>query len=509
MEPQTPLWIATAPGTSYPPLESSRTADVVVLGAGIAGLTTALLLRRRGADVVLLEADRIGLGATARSTVKVSASHGLRCGEIASRHGEDAAAAYAGANLAAIETVAGLVATYHIDCSLQRRSHLVCAETQEGRDRVGREVDVEQRIGLPVSFSEDCDLPFPVTGCLVMRDQAQFHPRRYLLGLAEAFVALGGSIFEGSRASDIDDADPCTLRVNDAEVVARDVVIATGAPVSDRGLLMARMTPLQEYAIAAELQTGEGPDAMYLSESDGAWSLRTTDIEGHRYLIVVGAKHEVGTPPDGDPYEALSGWAHDRFAIGPVTHRWSTHDLWPADALPYVGRVGGEDAHVWVATGFGGWGMTNGTVAASVLDALIAGEDGGDAARLLDPGRGDMSAAPVTFVRQNVAVAGRWIGDRITARPGDATAVGQGEAKVLRDGGDLVAVYRDQRNEIHAVSAVCTHMGCIVRWNGADRTWDCPCHGSRFDIDGTVVRSPANEPLRKIEREPAAAPEGS
>jgi glycine/D-amino acid oxidase-like deaminating enzyme/nitrite reductase/ring-hydroxylating ferredoxin subunit len=503
MDPQTPLWIATARGTSYPTLESPRTADVAVLGGGIAGLTAALLLRTRGADVVLLESDRIGLGATARSTVKVTASHGLRYGDIASRHGEDAASVYADMNLGAIETIFELAETHSIDCMLERRRHLVCAESEDGRARVEQEADLERRIGLPVSYSETADLPFPINGCLVMEEQAQFHPRRYLLGLAEAFVGLGGSICEGSRATNVHDGDPCRVEVNDVEIQARDVVVATGAPISDRGLLMARMKPLQEYAVASELPDGEGPSDMYISESDGGWSVRTADIGGHRYLVVVGAKHEVGVGPDADPYEGLSAWARERFGVGPATYRWSTHDLWPGDSLPYAGRLSGA-GHLWVATGFGGWGMTNATAAASVLTEQIdEGGDGGDAGRLMDPGRSDIAAATTPFVRQNAAVAGRWIGDRLRSRDGDVADIGRGQGQVIRDGRKLVAAYRDDQGTVHAVSAVCTHMGCIVRWNTADRTWDCPCHGSRFDIDGNVVRSPANEPLRSIEPAPS------
>jgi glycine/D-amino acid oxidase-like deaminating enzyme/nitrite reductase/ring-hydroxylating ferredoxin subunit len=505
MDPQTPLWIATAPGTSYPTLESPPRADVVVVGGGIAGLTAALLLRKRGADVVLLESDRVGLGATSRATVKVTASHSLRCGEIASRHGDDAASVYAEMNRAAIDTIVELARTHSIECSLERRRHLVCAETDAGKTRVEQEVELERRIGSPVSFSHRCDLPFPVTGCLVMEDQAQFHPRRYLLGLAEAFVDSGGSIFEGSRATNVHDGDPCRVEVNGVEIETRDVVVASGAPISDRGLLMARMTPLQEYAVAAELTDGAGPAEMYISESDGRWSLRTADIGGRRYLIVVGGKHEVGVAPDTDPYEALAAWARQHFEVEAVAYRWSTHDLWPGDSLPYVGQLDGAD-HLWVATGFGGWGMTNGTAAASVLTQRIdEGGDGGDAGRLLDPARGDITAAAGPFIRQNAAVAGRWIGDRFTSRPDDVADVGRGHGDVIREGRDLVAVYRDDHDEIHAVSAVCTHMGCIVRWNVADRTWDCPCHGSRFDIDGNVVRSPANEPLRRVEPAPGTA----
>jgi glycine/D-amino acid oxidase-like deaminating enzyme/nitrite reductase/ring-hydroxylating ferredoxin subunit len=504
MEPFTPLWIATAPGTSFGPIQEALDVDVAVLGGGIAGLTTALFLREQGADVVLLEANRIGLGATARATVKVTAGHGLRYTQIAQRHGEEAARTYADTNRAAIGTVADLVSRYEIDCSFERRRHVICAEDGESRVAVEEEADLERRIGLPATFSATCDLPFDITGCLVMEDQAQFHPRRYVLGLANAFVHAGGSIYEGSRVTGIEEREVCTVDVNGAQVLADDVVVATGAPVSDRGLLAARMTPYQEYGIAAEVANADAPADMYLSATDGAWSLRSVVIGGHTYLVAVGAKHEVGRPASSDPYQDLFRWLRSHFAVGEMTHRWSTHDLWPHDALPYVGRLGRAE-HVWVTTGFGGWGMTNGTAAASVLSDLIAGRDGGDAAQLLDPRRGDVLASPGRFVRQNAAVAGRWLGDRIGAPSQDPASLQPGHGGVFREGRSLICAYRDERGELHTYSAVCTHLACIVGWNDIERTWDCPCHGSRFDIEGNVIAAPAREPLRPLSARSADA----
>jgi glycine/D-amino acid oxidase-like deaminating enzyme/nitrite reductase/ring-hydroxylating ferredoxin subunit len=498
VQPLTPLWIATAPGTTYERLESPRTVDVAVLGGGIAGLTTALFLRERGASVVLLEADRIGLGATARATVKVTAGHGLRYGEIAARQGMDAAAAYAELNQIALRTIEELIDRYRIDCAWASRRHIVCADSEEDAARVRDEAALQGQLGLPVSFADHCDLPFPTSGCIVMENQAQFHPRRYMLGLAEALIRAGGEIFEGSRAYDIAEGSPCTVEVNDTTLSARDVVIATGAPISDRGLLLTRMVPLQEYAVAAEISEEAAPADMYLSANEGDWSLRTARIEAHTYLIAVGGKHAVGRPPEGDPYEAMFEWLKERFPVGELKSQWSTRDFWPVDGLPYAGRLGHGSDHVWVATGFGGWGMTNGTAAASIVADLIDGREGRDAAALLAPQRGDVTAAPATFVRQNAEVAAHWIGDRFRGLSTDLADLAPDDAAVVRAGGRLVAVYRDEKNDVHAVSAVCTHLRCVVNWNGADRTWDCPCHGSRFDIEGNVVASPATRPLDRV-----------
>jgi glycine/D-amino acid oxidase-like deaminating enzyme/nitrite reductase/ring-hydroxylating ferredoxin subunit len=499
----TPLWIATAPGTSYEKLESSRSVDVAVLGGGIAGLTTALFLRERGADVVVLDANRIGLGATARATVKVTAGHGLRYGEIVGRYGEDAALTYAELNQTAVGTIEDVIDRHGIDCSWESRRHVVCAGTEGDRARLKAEAALQGRLGLPASFADDSDLPFSTPGCLVMENQAQFHPRRYLLGLADAFSREGGEIFEGSRAADISDASPFTVDVDGKQLRARDVIVATGAPISDRGILAAKMTALQEYAIACEISEDAAPAEMYLSSNDGGWSLRTARIADHTYLIVVGGKHPVGMPPADDPYDGLWVWLRDRFPVGTPAFRWSTHDLWPIDGLPYVGRLGVGTDHLWVATGFGGWGMTNATAAASVLTELIQGEETSDARALLDPQRRDVTAAPATFLRQNAQVAGHWIGDRVRAFTTDLADVQTGEGAVVRMEGRPVAAYRDEHEGIHAVSAVCTHLGCIVGWNQNDRTWDCPCHGSRFDIEGNVVAAPATQPLERIHRHSA------
>src|SRR3954469_8281472 len=434
MEPLTPLWIATAPGTTFEAVADPLDVDVAVLGGGITGLTTALLLQEQGADVAVIEADRIGLGATARATVRSRPA--MRFATPRSRVAMEKMppAPRAEANLGAIGSIGSIVTRHAIA--------LLVRESPPRRVRRGRadsptapgEIEHERKIGLPVSFAPSSDLPLDVAGCLVMDEQAQFHPRRYLLGLADAFVRAGGAIFEGSRATRIEDHGSCTVEVNGTAIRADDVVVATGAPISDRGLLAARMTPFQEYGVAAEISDDDAPSDMYLSATDGAWSARSAVIGEHTYLIVVGAKHEVGRPPEGrDPYTDLFGWMRSHFAVGETTHQWSTRDLWPHDALPYVGRLGRAE-HVWGATGFGGWGMTNGTVAASILSDLIMGRDGGAAARLFDPHRVPELASLATSTRHNVAVAGRLIGDRVWTSAEEATSLRDGRGRSIPRG---------------------------------------------------------------------------
>ena len=333
-----------------------------------------------------------------------------------------------------------------------------------------------------------------MTGCLVLENQAQFHPVRYVHGLAAAFTEEGGSIYEHTRVVDVEAGEPCIVRTARGEVQGTHVVVATRFPILNRGLMFAKMAPMQEYAVAGIIDPARSPRNMYMSAGSESPSFRTFEDQGNRLLIVVGEKHKVGEGEDEESrYARLASWSAARFGVADVRYRWSTHDLWPIDRLPYIGRFG-QGEPIYVATGFGGWGMTNGTVAAVLLRDLIGGT-ANEWAALYDPSRRDISHGLKPFVRENVKVAAHWLGDRLMGAT-DVDRLGPGEAGiVLQDGGEHVAVYRDDEGVMHAVSASCTHLGCLVGWNEAERTWDCPCHGSRFGIDGEVIAAPAVHPL--------------
>jgi glycine/D-amino acid oxidase-like deaminating enzyme/nitrite reductase/ring-hydroxylating ferredoxin subunit len=492
LEPSS-LWVATAPVPRFGPLSGDRRADVAVVGAGIVGLTTASLLRRAGLDVVLVEADEIAAGASTHSTVKVTVGHGLVYSELRDRYDTDTAASYLRANQVGMATIRDLVEEHEIDCDLEERRHVIFAEDGTSLDRVRAEVDLERELGLPAEFIEETDLPFAVVGALALEGQAQFHPRRYLAGLADAFVAGGGVIHDGTRVLDVEGGAAPSLQTDRGTVDADHVVLATGIPIVDRKLFFAKVSPRREYAVAAALDRASALADTYYSAGTPRHSLRMAEEEGTSLLIVVGESHKTGEEEHTERrYAALTRWLEERFPIQGIRYRWSTQDYDSVDGLPYAGYAG--SGNVLAATGFGGWGMTNGTAAAVAIANLVMGEPE-EWADVYDVERHHPAASAPTLVRENAKVAAHWIGDRLSTDGVAPMDIGPGEAAVTEFGGDTLACYRDDSGALYALSAVCTHLGCIVSWNAAERSWDCPCHGSRFGVDGAVLQAPATEPL--------------
>jgi glycine/D-amino acid oxidase-like deaminating enzyme/nitrite reductase/ring-hydroxylating ferredoxin subunit len=488
------LWQRTAPPTAYPRLEGERTADVVVVGAGVVGALTALSLLRAGLRVVLLEAARVGQGTTGRSTVKVAAAQGLHGHQIAARHDDERAVRYLAASLRGVEAIADLVRQLDLSCEFARADHLVYAETTGRSDDLAHERDLLTRAGVSVGAPGD-ELPFPAADGFVAHAQAVFHPIRFVQGVVDAVDAEGGEVFERSRVTELDEADGHVVRTESGSVRAAEVVVATHAAFIDKSMLAARLDPWQEYAIAGPAD--ELPACPAYDVGDPTRSVRVASDGGREVLVVVGERHRVGEPPpSGEPYERLAAWAAERFGMDEPSDHWTTHDLYPFDGLPFIGRMG--SSHVSVATGFAAWGMTGAAIAADVLTAQLTTGAHPDAA-MYDPSRPDVAHSLGRFLSMNAKVAAHWVGDRLASRPGDLQELGPGDAAVIETGEGRVAAYRDPAGVLHALDARCTHLGCVVAWNPSERTWDCPCHGSRFDVDGDVIESPAASPLGRIE----------
>jgi glycine/D-amino acid oxidase-like deaminating enzyme/nitrite reductase/ring-hydroxylating ferredoxin subunit len=491
------FWMDTTPATSYPRLTADADTDVVVVGGGIAGLSAAYELAEAGVRVVLLEADRIAAGVTGYTTAKLSALHTLIYSDIRKTHGTDHARWYARSQQQAVDRVAALVSALDIDCDLERVPAFTWTESPERVDRIRAEADAATEAGLAASFVTGTGLPFRVAGAVRVEHQAQFHPRKYLLALAEAFLRLGGTIRERTRVTGLSDGEPCTVTTEGGHTVtAEQVVVATHYPIFDRALLFARLEPRRELVVAAPIPADRDPGGVFITPEENTRSVRTAPYrDGQRLLIVTGEHFTPGAGDVTERWERLAAWTRDRFGVADIAYRWAAQDNTSTDHVPFVGRLHPGARNTYVATGFGGWGMSTGVMAGQLLAATITGT-GAEWAELYDPRRLHPLREAVSMLKLGAGVAGHFVGDRL--RPSHADGIDDvdaGTGAIVRVRGRQCAVYRDDAGTVHAVSARCTHLGCIVRFNDAETAWECPCHGSRFDIDGGVLQGPANRPL--------------
>ncbi|OIB58551.1 FAD-dependent oxidoreductase [Natrialba sp. SSL1] len=506
-------------GEPAPALTTDRTVDVCIVGAGIAGLSTALEVRERGKTVAVLERDRIAAGITGKSTAKLTSQHGAIYDYLRREFGRREAKQYAAVQEEAIDAVERRIEEFGIDCGFERQPSYLYGND---RDTIERETDAAELAGLPATFVTSVP-PFERAQAAVrFDDQAWFHPRQYLLGIADVLQEDdGATVYEGTRVTDVESGTPCRVQTTSATVTAEQVVLATGFPILDRAGYFARMHPKRSYVLALRLD-GEPPEGMYYRTGDNYRSVRTyrstgggkdgsnggenddSDSRGdgsnngdsEDLLLVGGENHKTGQGGSTvERYRTLLEWARERFPVESVAYRWSNQDYKPVDKVPFVGRVGAGAQNVYVATGFRGWGMTNGVAAGQLLAALIDGRKPPER-KLFDPMRLTPKASASKTITENVDAVSEFATDWLrTMLTPELRSLDPGEGTVIRRGGKPMACARDADGDLHATSAVCTHMYCLVEWNDAECSWDCPCHGSRFAPDGEVLQGPANEGL--------------
>ncbi len=488
------LWLASAGDTAYPALDGDIEADVAVIGAGIAGLTAALALKHDGLTVAVIEAARVGTGVTGNTTGKVTSLHRLAYTELVRSHGTDAARSYGQANEAAISHIRRVVADEDIDCDLRLIANYTYAETDHALDLVRAEAGLAESLGLPSSFTTDVPLPFPVKGAVRFDGQAQLHAVKYLQGLARAVHGGGSHVFEQTRALDVRDGTPGVLETEGGTVRARDIIVATNVPFGDHGGFDSRCRPHRSYIVAGRVDTPP-LDAGFISVDEPMRSILTVHADagtgGQNYVLVGGEGHPASQTGDtGGRYGRLAAFARDRLGARGIAYRWSTQDNMPADGLPYVGLMSADTRHLFVITGLRKWGLTNGTAGALMVADAISGR-GNPWAAVFDSNRTAPAGSP------GVPVESRDVQDEAGTpgpQPGPAT-LAPGEGTVIDVAGQSTAMYKDADGKVQSLSAICTHLGCTVEFNQAEATWDCPCHGSRFAADGTVIHGPATRNL--------------
>ncbi|PXX61671.1 glycine/D-amino acid oxidase-like deaminating enzyme [Nocardia tenerifensis] len=490
----TSLWLDGAPATTYPTPEPGLRFDVVVVGGGLTGVTTALLLARGGASVALLEARTLGAVATGNTTAKLSLLQGTHVSTIAKKHSTETLRDYVAANREAQQWLLGFCADEGID--VQRAPAFTYAGKREGAAQVEAELAACRSAGLDVAWVDELDLPFPTYGAVRLDDQAQFDPVSVLRGLAAAAERHNAVIFENTRVTEVIGDE---VRTEHGVIRAGTVVLATGTPILDRGGFFARLEPHRSYALAFETP-GPIPHGMYLSADQPTRSLRYAPTPQGELLLVGGNGHIVGREKTTRSKVAdLVDWTRKYWPGATLTHSWSAQDYSPIDGLPYVGPlVPGRD-HILVATGYSKWGMTNGVAAALALSERIFGRQK-DWAPTLEAWRTRELAGLGTALKANGGVGLAMVGGWARAElHGDGDAPAEGGGRVGRDGVRPVATCTVD-GETTAVSAVCPHLYGIVQWNDAEKSWDCPLHGSRFAPDGRVLEGPATRPLSPAPR---------
>ncbi|MGI6239540.1 MAG: FAD-dependent oxidoreductase [Christensenellales bacterium] len=472
------IWMKEVQIPPRPQLEGDLRADVCVIGAGLAGVNCAYRLAQAGLRVVVLEAARIGAGTTARTTAKITAQHDLIYDALARSFDADTARIYAKANTDAIEDYAQIIDREGIDCNFARADHLVYAlrdaSALESEHRAMRDA------GLNAYLTDRTELPFSVAGAVGLRDQAHIHPLKFLGALAEKL-----EIYEQSRAIDVGKGIVCTPG---GSVRAAHIVVATRFPfINAPGYYFLRMH--QERSYAAALTGAPAIKHMYIDMADGGLSIRP-----YAGMMILGAgSHRTGENPGGQ-YEKLSRAMGAHFPGAQAAATWSAQDCVTQDRLPLIGRYAGRTDELYVLTGFAKWGLTTAMAGAKVVEDLILGRES-DAARIFAPARSIVKGAK--GMADDIKASVKGFAKRILPPEGLLNDLAPGEAREIAHAGEKLGAYRDEAGQVHIVSLVCPHLGCALSWNADDLSWDCPCHGSRFDIRGALLDGPSQRGIDK------------
>ncbi len=507
-----PLWYTDIELPSLAPLERSLATDVCVVGAGIAGLSTAYLLVRAGKKVVVIDDGTVASGQTQFTTAHVASVPDDRYSEIERTHGAERAALVAQALTAAVDRIESIVAEEKIDCDFRRLDAFLFLKPGDDEKTLSDELEACRRTRV---IAVERLLRAPLTSfdtgpCLRYQGQAQFHPLRYLAALCQAIQRRGGQIYANTHATSISGgSDACVEIHSGARIDAKAVVVATNTPVNDRVAIHTKQSPYLSYVIAAEVPTGALPFGLFWDTDDPFHYARLHRIHGNApldggvqdHLIVGGEDHKTGQADDGEQrFERLETWARERFPeIGAVRHRWAGQVMESIDGLPYIGRNPMDHDNVFIATGFSGLGMANGTLSGMINSDLICGRQNPWEA-VYSPSRKAKSLSSLReFVKENLNVAKQYTH---LVTPGEVDSVDEipaGEGAIVRSGMKKLAVYRSPGGRVCEMSAICPHLGCVVDWNATEKTWDCPCHGSRFSPEGEVLNGPANKNLERNE----------
>lgn len=495
-KPPQPYWMDSTPKTEYPSLEEDLKVDIAIIGGGITGIACAYLLGRKGVRTAIIEADRIAQGTTGHTTAKITSQHGLFYSKIKNQVSGELAQQYAHANEAAIATIEKIIAEHGIQCDFIPQASYVYTMDDKYIDQISGEANAASSLGIKASYLEEIPLPFQIKAAVRFDGQAQFHPRKFILPLANEIVTGGSRIFEQSRIVNIEENGSYTLITEKGKrITAEKVILASHYPCYNKnGMYFARIYPERSYVVAIKAKEPY-PGGMYITAEEPGRSLRSQPSEKGELILIGGEHHKTGQGGDTSRhYEALADFANDIFTVEDIPYRWSTQDCMTLDDLPYTGHFTSKTPNMFIATGYGKWGMTNSIASAMILrDLIIHGKSPWQ--DVYNPSRQTATASAKNFIVENLNVAGKLIEGKISPIPEEAH-IRPGEGKIIEADGQRSGAYRDEQGTLHVVDTTCTHMGCELNWNSAEKSWDCPCHGSRFTYEGDIIEGPAVRPLK-------------
>ena len=500
--PESPesYWRDSVDLPEFPQLSEDMNVDVVIVGGGITGLTSAYLLVNEGLKVVVLEAGKLLNGTTGHTTAKITAQHDLIYDEFINTLGRSKARLYYEANAEALDFVEKTVEQHQIDCDFSKQDAIIYSTTEEYENKIKLEAQAYEKVGIDGELVTSIPFDIEIKNALIMKNQAQFHPLKYLAHLVQIFTEKGGLIFENTTAVNIETGEqPTVLTREESRVTANHVLVCSHFPFYEgAGLYSTRMYADRSYALAVKTKK-KYPGGMYISADKPTRSLRSVTINGEEMVLIVGENHKTGQAKDTlKHYQALESFAQQVFELDSIAYRWSAQDLTTLDKLPYIGEITAGQPNILIATGFRKWGMSNGTAAALlfrdiVLDKKNRYKD------LYKPSRFYAHPSLKNFLVQNANVVGQLIKGKLDMPKRDPNSLSNDEGAIISIEGERKGAYKDDDGQLHIVDTTCTHMGCEVEWNNGERTWDCPCHGSRYSYTGEVINGPAEKPLQQYD----------
>jgi glycine/D-amino acid oxidase-like deaminating enzyme/nitrite reductase/ring-hydroxylating ferredoxin subunit len=494
-------WQHSAGSGASPGTYSEKIYDCIVIGAGITGITSALMLRTAGKNILVIDAHTAGYGTTGGTTAHINTFADTTYKEAENAFGEDGAKLFASAVNSGFEVIRKNVETYNIACDFEEKPGYIYAEDD---DQVKQLEDLylgTEKVGVRISYIEEIPVPIRFQKAVILPGQAQFHPLKYLRGLIEAYVSDGGIIVENTRIENIEtDGGIHIAKSGEKSFRSRSIIYATHIPPGIN-VFSFRCAPYRSYVLAVQLKENNYPDGLIYDMQDPYHYFRTHVIDGQELLLVGGNDHKTGHDDPEKAFQELEKYTRQYFDISEVKYRWSSQYYVPVDGLPYVGQIPFYADGIYCATGYNGNGMMLGSISARILADMVIGKQN-PYADLFSTTRIKPIDGFTEFVKENADVVYHFVADRLSVHETNSLKeLKPGTGKIVKFEGRKVAAYRDDDGEIHALSPICTHAGCIVSWNGEEKSWDCPCHGARYDIEGRVLTGPAEKDLSKVELE--------